>query len=230
MTKQAAVAAPIATQSAIVVSLLSDATSAANTLSEKARQAAIEADHLDFTDLEPTKRLDAILTLYMPLLGNQTVKYAFSASLAILIADKPVVIQSSAVTTKADGSLSFAAPEVVAIGAVKPDDKSETTLTPADAINKLGDKVLKQAATVAREALGRARKEGGGRKAAPAAPARAPFFDEVVAVLKDATLRAQLFDLMLREGWRVEANTKEVRRSRGKGAQAEPTMAQQLHA
>jgi hypothetical protein len=178
--KNTAPVAPVApVVSAVVVALLKDSQAGFDTGTSKAKEAAIQADALDCINLTPVKRIDAIMDLYKDHFPSASVKSAFSAALAILVADKPV--QAVAATSKS-GAVTYSAPT---------DNEKEprVTLEPADAVAKLGGNTLKKVAVTAREALGTANAKGAGRAKTAT---RLPFLQEVAAYLKDEALRAQL--------------------------------------
>jgi hypothetical protein len=176
------------------------ANESAKTADATAREAATLANESDYTDEgDAGKRLDSILALYMSVLTHKAVKESFSAALAILVADKPVRVESSAVTTSANGRMTFKAPEVLTPVADKAEvlnpEKSVTELTAGDAVMKLAADTMKAAATAARESIGRGRATGGGRKST--APAlRAPWFDELAGVINDHSLRVSMFAIV----------------------------------
>jgi Arc/MetJ family transcription regulator len=174
-----------------------------------AREAAILADENDYTSMtDCAKRIEAILSLYMAELKHDSVKKIFSASLAVLVADKPVRIAATAQTTSATTEkVKLTAPEAMAPvaekGEVTPDKKAIYTFTPSEAVAKLTGDTLKLAATAAREALGIARKV---TTKADKRTVRAPFFDEFAAVLGDDALRQQAFRMVDLTGkWHVVA-------------------------
>ena len=197
-TKPAAKAVESHIQNADVVRALNEANQADQTVSLAARQAATLANDNDFTkETDKAKRLDVILALYMPILTRKSVKEQFSAALAVLVEASEVRIAASAVTTKADGKVTFSAPEALSKGEAADPTKSVTTLKPTEAVANLTSNDLKQAATVARENLGKARASGGGRKSTKNTEStRAPFFDELAAVLKDGALSMQMFAIV----------------------------------
>lgn len=186
--------APVIANAAVVTTLRA-ANESAKTADKLAREAAVAANAADYLDEANCGiRLDSILTLYIGELTHKNVKDSFSAALAILVADKPVRVEASAKTENANGTLTFKAPEVLEpTGNEAPTEgKAITTLEAGDAVRKLAADVMKKAATTARQAIGRGRSEGGGRKSTKA-PERAPFMDELVAVLRDEGLRASMF-------------------------------------
>jgi hypothetical protein len=198
MAKATSPVSPVVANPAVVQEL-TNANASAVSADKTARNAATLANASDLLDeADCGKRLDGILALYMPNLTHKAVRESFSAALAILIADKPVRMASTAVTTKADGTVSFASSEALAPVADKneilPEGKTVTELSAEDSVAKLQVGALKQAATAAREVIGRARAAGGGRKATKAE--RAPFFDEMAAVLQDKALSASFYAIL----------------------------------
>ena len=183
-----------------VVALLDDACAASKTLTTKARQAAAIACEGNFLSETAENRINHILALYMPHLAEKSVKDIFSAAVAVLCVDKPVRIAASEVGNKApnadypQGQLTLKAPEVLppvaSKGEIAPEGKIVKTLEPSDAVQQLSADVLKKVATAAREAIGTGNKKGGGRPA-KLETKRAPFFEELAAVLKDSALRTQ---------------------------------------
>lgn len=180
---------------AAVVAKIESANASAKTADTLAREAATLADTTDYLDMvDLGNRLDSILALYMPTLIHKTVKESFSAALAILVADKPVRIEASSVTTSTvngQEKVSFKAPEILTPVADKNEiatpDKSITTMEPGDAVMKLAADTMKAAATAARNTIGRGRAQGGGRKVTKPNE-RAAFADELVAHLADKAL------------------------------------------
>lgn len=183
---------------ATVVASLRSANESAKTADKLAREAALAANGSDYLDeADCGVRLDSILALYMPELTHKNVKESFSAALAILVADKPVRIEASAKTENANGTVSFKAPEVLdpTGSEAAAEGKAITTLDAGDAVMKLAADVMKKAATSARQAIGRGRAEGGGRKSAKPAE-RAPFMDEFLSCLENDGLRETMFQRM----------------------------------
>lgn len=192
-------ATPAVIMTAAVVAALREATEADLTVSLAARQAASLAHQSDFIgETDKAKRVAAILDLYMPELSRKSVKEQFSAAVAVLVRDEPIRIAASAKTEKADGKLSFTAPEILAKGEASAPDKAVTTVTAKDAVEKLTAPELRAAATVARQELGIGRAPGAGRKPTVKSgeSTRAPFFDELAAVLKDSALSMQMFAIV----------------------------------
>jgi len=188
------------TANVLVTEKINAANDSAKTADAMAREAAALANESDYVDEgDAGKRLDAILALYMSSLTHKAVKESFSAALAILVADKPVRIESSAVTTAANGRMTFKAPEVLAPVADKAEvldpEKTVTELAAGDAVMKLAAETMKAAATAARESIGRGRATGGGRKSTKEAP-RAPWFDELAGVINDHGLRVSMFAVL----------------------------------
>jgi len=188
--------APVASND--VISDLKKAAKSASTLDKLARKAATEAEKAHaFESMSAAERIRAILALYAPHLAHPAVKASFGAALTILVADKPLHIASKGTIEKA-GALAFKSPEVFTdeseAEAAMPDNGTVTELEPSEAVEKLSAHALKQAATAARQAIGTSRAAGGGRKVS--APQRAGWFEELVGVLGDKTLRAQMFQVL----------------------------------
>jgi len=199
----------IAVANVAVVELLKCATEADLTCAEMAKQAATKANETDYLDTPPAERLPKILALYMANLNRKAVKEMFSSVLAILVADKPVRILTELknVSTDGAGNIKLQAPTMLKPVADSKEiigkDEKVTTLEPQEAINKLTCGHIKMAATAARESLGAGRTKGAGAKPKEAPKGRAPFFEELVAVIKDEALRMQLFVVVEAAGYTV---------------------------
>lgn len=196
MAKSEVVVSPVVAN-VLVTEKINAANESAKTADAMAREAATLANESDYVDEgDAGKRLDSILALYAGVLTHKAVKESFSAALAILVADKPVRVESSAVTTLANGRMTFKAPEILAPVAEKNEvlnpEKTVTELAAGDAVMKLAADTMKAAATAARESIGRGRATGGGRKSTKDAP-RAPWFDELSGVINDHGLRVSMF-------------------------------------
>ena len=199
-----------------VVQLLTQATSGYATVTGLARDAAIKADALDYTNEVPAKRLDLILKLYMPNLTTLAVRNLFSAALAILVADKAVTVVKA---TKANGDNVLSFPK----GTAK---EPTCELTPMEAVKTCPSELVKQLARPAREAIGIARATGGGRKAEVKAT-RAPFMDELAAAWKDTALRAEIESVLRAAGYEV-VKIKTIRKQAEQAAA--PTLSEVLAA
>jgi hypothetical protein len=204
MTKQNVIAASLAADAQAldtVVALLDEACAAGRTMTGKAREAASKAVSGNFLDDTPVVRIGKILGLYMPHLIEKAVKDVFSSAVSVLCNDKPVRIAASEVGQKAptadypEGQVTLKAPEVLSPvadkGEVLPEGKIVKELSAEEAVAQLSSDLLKKVATATREAMGTSGQgKGGGRPIKPENK-RAPFFDELAAVLKDSALRTQ---------------------------------------
>lgn len=202
MTKQTAPATPVATPvNSAVVELLKQATEKAASADALARDAAVKAVETDCLGIEDAAaRVDAIIALYKAQLEHRAVRMSFAAAVAILVADKPVRFAVTGKVEKADGRITLQGAE--ALAPVEPtggdeiaEGKMVVTMEPSEAIAKLAADALKMAAPKANEAIGKAR---AARHTNPVkkATARAPFFDELAAVIKDAALAPQFWSLL----------------------------------
>jgi len=198
-TTSPAPVAPVVASNDVILSL-KKAIGSADSMDRLARKAAITAEAAHpFESMTAAERIKAILALYAPQLTHDAVKASFGAALVILVADKPLHVASKGSDKKA-GSIVFKAPEFFTddeeAERAKPEGGTVTELEPSEAVEKLSVQVLKKAATAARQAIGTARASGGGRKAKEKVGVRAPWFEELVGVLGDKTLRAQMFQVL----------------------------------
>jgi len=220
MNTKAQIAAAVANVAVVAkINAANESAKSADAMAREAATLANESDHVDEADCG--KRLDLILALYMSVLTHKAVKESFSAALAILVADKPVRIEASAVTTAANGKMTFKSPEVLepvaASGEVVDPEKSITELSAGDAVMKLAADTMKAAATVARKAVGRGRATGGGRPSTKPA-VRAPFLDELAGFISDHALRASMFAVVntaMKADKKIEAEVCEMIRNCG---------------
>lgn len=213
-TTNPAAAVVASVMSAVVVELLNESGVAFASGYDKAKEAAIQADSLDFLDLIPIKRIDAIMSLYKDSFPSNHVKAAFSAALAILVADKAVSVVAA---TSKSGEIAYS-------NTTDNEKEPRVELTPAEAVAKLGANTLKKVAVTAREALGTANASGAGRKASAA---RLPFLAEVAAYLKDDMLRKQLIATLHSAGYDLVPYDKPRTRVPAANAPA-PTLAAQI--
>lgn len=210
------------------VALLRDATQHLVTADKAARDAAFIA-YTEWPEGRPNaETYKAIVSAYMPELGNKTLRNAFSAAVALLCDTTGVTIDASAKIEKANGALSFTAPEFVPHNAVQNPEKARTTLNCAEAVQKLDAKALLSAATVARENLGVGSKsENKGGRPAKEEPAKRPCFaDELSALLHTDAGRKALNELLGKAGYQltpVERTTRAKRVPKG----GIPTLAEQ---
>lgn len=210
-------AAAIATVigNALVIDKLHCANDSAMTADHFAREAAKAAHAADFLDTrKATDRLAAILDLYKGELTHPTVKASFSAALTVLVLAEPVKLavgeMSEKYSQKLDAvgnpvkgetktTLKLDRMDALVKGEVPEAGKKVIELTPMQAVDQLQSNALKTVATAKRQDAGIGGNPGAGRKASdkPAAGVRAPFMDELVAVMKDTALCKSMFSVML---------------------------------
>ena len=161
-----------------------------------ADQKARDAAKLAFTSagtahgLSRGQLVNSLVATYNSHLNHKNVRDSFSAALAILAANVPVVVIGSDIApSDKTGRLIVKAPEIAPAGTVAGDGKVARTLTAADQVDKLSADLLKRAATTAREELGTAKKGNpGGRPATVTVTqgTRAPFSEELAALIGNA--------------------------------------------
>lgn len=211
-------ATPVATGTPEIRTMLAAAVQGVTSAKESAVAAAKLADKSDCVDLEPSKRLDAILALYADIFpsNDSTIKTAFSAALAILVADKGVLVEYTVVNKNGNAVIGSTpavvnpsenpekkanSPEQIAALQANPPKEATTfvrELTPEQAVDLLNSNTMKNAGKVAREAIGKARAAGGGRKAAtPEVPKAKPFLELVGDAMRDPLERAKVFSVIV---------------------------------
>lgn len=183
-----------------IVTMLDAASVHAASADRMARDAAVKAHGTECLDIvDCAERVATIGALYRPNLANQTVKLSFMAALSILVADKPVRFAADAkIDNPAKGTTSFDKPEALTPVAPKegdevPEGKTVFEMSAEDAIARLPANLLKMASPMANAAIGKAREA---RHVVKKATARAPFFDEMAAVIRDKGLEGQFFEIL----------------------------------